>query len=85
LCDNYLSRCGNRNLKREYKGLFKTANKYHLVLAIAEMGLSNGFHLKAAKYYENLYEKPKMLKPFIGFYRKRVNKVIDSLMRGDDL
>jgi len=85
LCESYLSRCGDRNLKREYEKLFKTANKYHLVLAMAEMGLSNDFHLKASKYYENLYEKPKMLKPFIDFYRKRVNKVIDSLMRGDDL
>ena len=85
LCESYLSRCMDNGLSGEYKELFKTANRYHLVLVLAEMGLSNDFKLKAAKYYKALYEKPKVLKPFIEFYRKRLNKVIERLLRGDDL
>jgi len=54
-CDSYLSHCGDKGLNREVKELFKTANQYHLVLALAEMGLSNGLNLKEAKHYMNLY------------------------------
>ena len=84
-CDNLVSRCGDKGLSREIKNLFKTANKYHLVLALAEMGLSSGLRLKAAKHYNALYQKPQLLKPFVTFYHNRVNKKIDSLKRGDDL
>jgi len=85
LCNSYLPRCGDKGLSREVKGLFKTYSKYQLVLALAEMGLSNDLRLKAPKHYKALYHKPDLLKPFIAFYQNRINKKIDSLLRGEDL
>jgi len=84
-CDNLISRCGDRGLSRAINNLFKTANQYHSVLALAEIGLGSGLHLKASKYYKVLYQKPQLLKPFITFYHNTVNKKIESLRQGDDL
>jgi len=51
---------------------------------LAELGLNNGLDYKASKYYENLYKKPEVLKPFVEYYHDRVNKRIEYLKRGDD-
>lgn len=82
--DNLISRCGDNSLNREVKHLFKAAGQYHRVFILAELGLNNGLDYKASKYYENLYKKPEVLKPFVKYYHDRVNKRIEYLKRGDD-